>query len=232
MIELRPFNRLATANRGWLNARFHFVPAQMGGGPGQTMGPLIAWNDDEVQGHSGFPPHPHRDMEIITVVREGTITHEDNMGNLGHAGPGEVQVMSAGRGIQHSETNRVDAMVKLFQIWLEPRTLGGQPRWGTTRLSESSGEPAFTPLASGDEQDVLALPINADARLSGVRLKAGERFTHSLARAQEGYLVPTVSTITVNGTAVGPRDGCRISREATITIQAENDTDVVLVELI
>src|SRR3569833_4030862 len=130
MIERRPFAELGTASHGWLNAHFHFSfadyfnPARMG------WGALRVWNDDEIDAKTGFPPHPHRDMEIITYVREGAITHEDSMGNKGRTEAGDVQVMSAGTGLRHSEYNLEKDVTKIFQIWIMPNTVGQAPSWG------------------------------------------------------------------------------------------------------
>lgn len=128
MIEKRSFESLGHADHGWLNARHHFSfadyyePARMG------WGAIRVWNDDEIAANSGFPPHPHRDMEIITYVRKGAITHQDSMGNQGRTGAGDVQVMSAGTGVRHAEYNLEQEPTTLFQIWIEPTRTGGSLR--------------------------------------------------------------------------------------------------------
>ena len=120
MIELRPFTTLGAANHGWLDAHHHFSfaeyhePARMG------WGALRVWNDDTIAPGTGFPTHPHRDMEIVTYVRTGAITHRDSLGNEGRTEAGDVQVMSAGTGIRHSEYNLEDVDTTLFQIWIMP----------------------------------------------------------------------------------------------------------------
>ena len=130
MIDVRTLGSLGGADHGWLNTRHHFSfaeyydPARMG------WGALRVWNDDEIGPKSGFPPHPHRDMEIITYVREGAITHQDSMGNTGKTEAGDVQVMSAGTGVRHAEYNLEDGKTRLFQLWIQPSKAGGAPSWG------------------------------------------------------------------------------------------------------
>lgn len=120
MIELRPYNELGGAQHGWLDTRHHFSFADYYNPKRMSWGQLRVWNDDSIAARSGFPPHPHRDMEIITYVRSGAITHEDNLGNRGRTEAGDVQVMSAGTGIAHSEMNEEDVATQIFQIWIMP----------------------------------------------------------------------------------------------------------------
>ena len=149
MIERRPFAELGGANHGWLNAKHHFSfanyydPARMG------WGNLRVWNDDEIAPKAGFPPHPHADMEIITYVRDGAITHEDSMGNTGRTEAGDVQVMSAGSGVRHSEYNQEDETTRIFQIWIQPTTRGGTPSWGAKPFPKAERSGRFVTLASG-----------------------------------------------------------------------------------
>src|SRR5689334_7077396 len=128
MLKLRPKDTLDTGDHGWLKARHHFAVAADGNSANGPLGALVVWNDDEIAPGTGFGRHPHTDMEIITYVRQGAVTHEDSAGNIGHTVAGDVQVMSAGRGITHSEHNRGAIPLKLFQIWLLPRQRGGTPR--------------------------------------------------------------------------------------------------------
>jgi hypothetical protein len=138
-------------------------------------GPIRVWNDDEIAPNTGFPPHPHSDMEIITYVRTGAITHKDSLGNQGRTEAGDVQVMSAGAGIHHSEYNLEPETTTIFQIWIEPRTRGGAPAWGARPFPKEDRAGRFITLASGLVGDVDALPIRSDARVAGATIKAGER---------------------------------------------------------
>ena len=149
MIDVRPFEQLGGAHHGWLNARHHFSFAEYYDAERMNWGRLRVWNDDEIAPHSGFPPHPHRDMEIITYVREGAISHQDNLGNKGRTEAGDVQVMSAGTGIAHSEYNLEDETTKIFQIWIQPNQAGLPPSWGAKPFPKGDRSGAFVTLASG-----------------------------------------------------------------------------------
>jgi redox-sensitive bicupin YhaK (pirin superfamily) len=229
MIDVRPFNTLGGANHGWLNARHHFSFANYYDPARMSWGRLRVWNDDEIAARSGFPPHPHADMEIITYVRTGAITHEDSMGNKGRTGAGDVQVMSAGTGVRHSEFNLENEMTTLFQIWIEADKRGATPSWGAREFPKSDRSGKFSVLASGDPGDD-ALTINADAKVLGATLKAGERLTYALAEGRRAYLVPAVGAVDVNGTALNARDGAAIKDEAEITITAKDDAELVMVD--
>lgn len=229
MIDVRPFNTLGGANHGWLNARHHFSFAGYYDPARMSWGRLRVWNDDEIAAQSGFPPHPHADMEIITYVRTGAITHEDSMGNRGRTGAGDVQVMSAGTGVRHSEFNLENEMTTLFQIWIETDKPGAKPGWGMKPFPKSDRTGKFQVLASGDPTDD-ALTINADARVLGATLKAGESLTYSLADGRRAYLVPAVGAVEVNGVALNARDGAAIKDETEITITARDDAELVMVD--
>lgn len=229
MIDVRRFGSLGGADHGWLKARHHFSfanyydPARMG------WGRLRVWNDDEIAARSGFPPHPHADMEIITYVRTGAITHEDSMGNRGRTAAGDVQVMSAGTGVRHSEFNLEDETTTLFQIWIETDRPGAAPSWGQREFPKSDRSGRFTVMASGDPADG-ALAINADAKVLGATLKAGESLTWDLGPGRRAYLVPAVGEVEVNGETLNARDAAAIVDEATVTIIAKADAELVMVD--
>lgn len=229
MIDVRPFNSLGGANHGWLDAKHHFSFANYYDPNRMSWGRLRVWNDDTIAARSGFPPHPHSDMEIITYVRTGAITHEDSMGNKGRTGAGDVQVMSAGTGVRHSEFNLENEPTTLFQIWIEADKRGAQPSWGAKVFPKSDRTGQFSVLASGDTTDD-ALTINADAKVLGATLNAGESLTYSLAEGRRAYLVPAVGEVEVNGVALNARDGAAIADEPTITITAKTDAELVMVD--
>ena len=230
MIEVRPFNTLGGENHGWLDAKHHFSfanyydPSRMG------WGALRVWNDDTIAADSGFPPHPHADMEIITYVREGAITHEDNQGNRGRTEAGDVQVMSAGTGIRHAEYNRERETTRIFQIWIIPNQRGGKPSWGAKPFPKDDRSGRFVTLASGIEGDVDALPIRTDARVLGATLKAGETAEYTLGGKRHAYLVPAKGKVEVNGVALDARDGAAIAEVETIRVTAVEDAEVVMVD--
>jgi redox-sensitive bicupin YhaK (pirin superfamily) len=174
MIDVRKFASLGHADHGWLDARHHFSFADYHDPARMAWGAIRAWNDDAIAARSGFPPHPHRDMEIITYVRSGAITHQDSMGNKGRTAAGDVQVMSAGTGVQHAEYNLEDEATTLFQIWVQTDRPGAQPSWGAALFPKDDRAGRFVTLASGFEDDAEALRINAAARILGATLNAGE----------------------------------------------------------
>ena len=229
MIDVRPFSSLGGENHGWLNAKHHFSFANYYDPRRMGWGRLRVWNDDEIAPKSGFPPHPHADMEIITYVRTGAITHEDSMGNRGRTGAGDVQVMSAGTGVRHAEFNLEDETTTLFQIWIETDKPGAKPSWGQREFPKNDRSGRFTVMASGDPADE-ALAINADARVLGATLKAGESLTYDLGAGRRAYLVPAVGEVEVNGETLNARDGAAIVDEAQVTITARADAELVMVD--
>lgn len=230
MIDRRPFDKLGGADHGWLNAKHHFSFASYYDPSNMNWGALRVWNDDEIAPNTGFPPHPHSDMEIITYVRDGAITHQDSLGNKGRTEAGDVQVMSAGTGIRHSEYNLEPETTRIFQIWIEPKTFGSAPSWGAKPFPKGDRSGKFVTLASGFADDVEALPIRTDARVLGATLKAGESTTYALGKDRIGYLVPAVGTVEVGGVKLNARDGAAIKDEDVITVIALEDAELVLVD--
>ncbi len=230
MIELRPLASLGGANHGWLDAKHHFSFAGYHDPARMNWGALRVWNDDTIAPKSGFPPHPHRDMEIITYVREGAISHRDSLGNSGRTEAGDVQVMSAGTGITHAEYNMEDVTTRIFQIWIEPTRRGEQPGWGARPFPRGERSGAFVVLASGFEGDGDALPIRADARVVAATLKAGETAEYRLGSDRRGYLVPATGAIEIDGIRVDARDGAAIRDLETLRVTAIADTEIVLVD--
>jgi redox-sensitive bicupin YhaK (pirin superfamily) len=231
MIERRPFATLGFADHGWLRGRHHFSFADYHDGRRMNWGALRVWNDDEIEPRTGFPTHPHRDMEIITYVREGAITHEDSMGNRGRTEAGDVQVMSAGTGLRHSEYNLEDRLTKLFQIWILPNRVGQPPSWGAMAFPKGERSGRFVTLASGLPGDADVLPLRADARVLGATLKPGETAAYALEPSRHAYLVSTAGSVEVNGVRLEPRDGAAITGEREIKVAAlDQDAEVVLVD--
>ena len=231
MIELRPFESLGGANHGWLDAKHHFSFASYHDPARTHWGALRVWNDDTIQPHTGFPPHPHRDMEIVTYVRSGAITHEDSLGNKGRTEAGDVQVMSAGTGIRHSEYNREDEETRIFQIWIVPTSQGDAPQWGAKPFPKGERSGQFVVLASGHEQDADALPIRADARVVGATIRAGETIEYPLGTDRKGYLVPATGVVSIDGQRIGARDGAALSDLETLSVTAIEDSEIVLVDI-
>jgi redox-sensitive bicupin YhaK (pirin superfamily) len=230
MIKLKPFDSLGGADHGWLKAKHHFSFADYHDPKNVSHGALRVWNDDEIAPNTGFPAHPHANMEIITYVREGAITHQDSLGNKGRTEAGDVQVMSAGSGIRHAEYNLEPTLTRIFQIWIQPKTIGGEPTWGSKPFPKANRSGKLVTIASGLPGDTDALPIRADARVLGATLKAGESVEHTVGEGRHAYLVPAVGAIEVDGEPVHARDGAALTGGKTVTIKALEDAEIVLVD--
>jgi redox-sensitive bicupin YhaK (pirin superfamily) len=226
MLHVRPFDTLGHFDNEWLHARYHFSFADYHDAARMGLGKLRVWNDDLIEAGTGFPPHSHRDMEIITYIREGAITHEDSLGNRGRTEAGQVQVMSAGTGIQHAESNQEAGPTRLFQIWIVPSQHGLPPRWETRPFPRQHGRLQVLASGLGDEG---AAVIHQEARVLGATLDAGDRITHRID-GRSAYLVPARGSLTVNGMEVAERSGVVIEGEAEITVIATRDAEVVMVE--
>ncbi len=232
MIDVRHFDSLGRFDIDWLKARYHFSfsdyhdPRRMG------VGPLIVWNDDTVAPEGGFPMHGHRDMEIITYVREGAISHRDHLGNEGRTEAGDIQIMSAGKGIMHSEFNHEAEPTLLYQIWIAPNVKGIQPRWENHRFPKESRGEGLSLLASGrpNAPEGTAV-IHQDAALFAGTLAAGQRVVHPLEAGRQAYLVLAKGAAEVNGDYMTTRDGAVIRDEAEIVIATDEESEVLLADL-
>lgn len=235
MIELRPFDRLGKADHGWLKANFHFSFAGYHDPARVHWGALRVWNNDRIAPGTGFDPHPHRDMEIITYVLKGAISHEDHLGNRGRTEAGQIQVMSAGRGVVHAEYNRESEETELFQIWIIPDEQGVPARWETMEFPREGRSGRLMPLASGRSGDKDVLKIHADAALCAATLQKGESIEHRMA-GRAAYLVPAKGEVIVRGAdgravTAKARDGIAVAGESTITLEAQQDSEIVLVDV-
>jgi len=231
MIDITPLEDLGHADHGWLDARHHFSFAKYYNPERMGFGKLRVWNDDLIKAGKGFPMHPHADMEIITYIRKGSISHEDNLGNSGITEAGDVQVMSAGTGIFHSEYNRGDVDTELFQIWIETDHSNHQPRWDTKKFPDAGRGARLEPLASGRAGHDEALMIHQDAALFGATLETGDNVTHPLEPGRRAYIVAVRGRVMVNGKEAPPRAGIAISDESDISIEALEPGEVVLLDL-
>jgi redox-sensitive bicupin YhaK (pirin superfamily) len=230
MIDVRPFAGLGHADHGWLDARHHFSFAGYLDRDRMGWGAIRVWNDDTIAAQSGFPPHPHNDMEIVTFVRTGAITHEDSLGNKGRTGAGDVQVMSAGTGITHAEYNVEDEATTLFQIWILPDRAGAPPSWGQREFPSGERSGRWEILASGSPDADDALPLRADAKVVAASIGIGQQITYQADPARHLYLVAPTGRIRVNGTDAQARDGIAITGEHQIVVEALDDAELVLVD--
>ena len=231
MIDVVPFDSLGRFDIDWLSARYHFSFGEYVDPERMRFGPLRVWNDDTFRPQGGFPMHGHRDMEIITYIRKGAVSHVDNQGNKGATRAGQVQVMSAGTGIFHSEYNQEDEDLTLFQIWIEPTQAGFKPSWGTQTFDRSMRNGTLIALASGQDGFKDVLQIHQDATFYAADLKAGEVVSHVVAPGRRAYMVSVHGRISVNDVMMGPRDGVRIEHENRLDIKAHDDVEFVFFDL-
>ncbi len=229
MLDPRPFTSLGRFDNEWLNARYHFSFSHYRDQNRMGWGPLLVWNDDTIRAGTGFPMHGHRDMEIITYVRHGAISHADDRGNAGVTLAGDVQVMSAGAGIRHSEMNREREDTTLFQIWIEPHTQGLTPRWEARAFPEAGATASLVPLVSGRGiPDIMT--IAQDATLWVGHVQPGQTLEVDL-RDGAGYLVGVEGDFAVGDLAFGARDGLAILDQPKLTVTARSAASFVLADL-
>jgi len=229
VIELKRLQDIAGNENEWLKAKHHFAIGPYGNPTHLPIGSLYVFNDDEIAPHSGFGLHHHANVEIITYVRTGRLTHEDDQGHRGEIEAGNVQVMSAGTGIRHSETNAEDVPVKLFQIWLSPRTLGGPPQWNTKPFPKADRAGRFVTFASGGSTTDGILGIRADAKICGALLEQGSITEYPLAPGYAAYLVPSSGAVVVNGVGASAGEGLIVREDRLLQIEAQANTELILI---
>tara|TARA_B100001564_G_C20641551_1_gene672423 strand:- start:450 stop:1136 length:687 start_codon:yes stop_codon:yes gene_type:complete len=226
MIQVYPYEALGNVDHGWLKARHHFSFATYYNPDRIGFGTLKVINDDIIKAGAGFDTHPHRDMEIITYVRQGAITHRDSQGNEGKTLAGDVQVMSAGDGVFHSEYNLESEDTNIYQIWIEPRQKGGKPSWKSYQFPQEPSNDHLTLLVSGDGKAPLS--INQDAWIYAGTLQKGAKVTHSIKH--QAYLLVSSGMIHLNGQRVKHGDGAEITNQATIELYADDDSKVLVID--
>ncbi len=233
MVRVFPYDQLGRRQYGWLDARYHFSFGEYHNPRRMNFGMLRVVNDDIVAAGAGFDPHGHQDMEIITYVRKGAITHRDSMGNEGRTEAGDVQVMSAGTGIQHAEYNKESEDTTLYQIWIYPRARGLKPRWAARQFPKDpvAANDALPVLASGYAEDVAqgALEIYQDAAIHGGRLSAGATVTQPLRHG--AYILVSDGSITLDGQTLSKGDAAEISGQNAVTLSAVSDAEIVLIDV-
>lgn len=232
MITVYPYEKLGHADHGWLNAHHHFSFARYVDRARMGFGALRVINDDIVAAGHGFPAHPHDNMEIVTYVRQGAITHQDNMGNRGRTGAGDVQVMSAGSGVVHAEHNLEDEDTRLYQIWIIPAEEGVAPRWEQRAFPKNPVNDNELPLlVSGRREDggKGALFIHQDAAISGGRLSKGKSVTQPVKH--QAYVLASEGEITLNGKKMKKGDGAEVTGEKSLTIAADTDAEVLVIDV-
>lgn len=231
MIDHRAFASLGHADHGWLKTWHHFSFAAYTDPRRMGWGALRVLNADLMAPGSGFAPHRHRAMEIVSIVLSGAITHEDSLGNAGRTGAGGCQVLSAGTGLTHSEWNRGTDDVRVLHFWLRPRDEDGEPRW-QTRTAAVDRLGRFAPVASGYAEDKGALPLLAEARICAAMLESGSTCVYPTQAERRIYLVVAKGTAAIGGVRLDEGDGAAITGEHTLAIVALGDVELILVDTV
>ncbi len=219
------------ANHGWLDTRWHFSFDRYYDPNNMNWGALRVFNDDVIQPGRGFGSHPHRDMEIITYVLEGELEHKDSEGHTGVIHPGEVQVMSAGTGIVHSEYNQSKQRpVHLLQLWVLPRTKSLKPRWAQRQFSLAERSGKLLPVVSSGQIDGT-LKIDQDAAIYVSALEADAGLAHESRPGRKGYLFVIAGHVDVNGVSLAPGDQARIADEPQLKLKAAENAELIFLDL-
>ena len=231
MIALRKASERGHANHGWLDSHFSFSFAEYHDPQHMGFASLRVINEDVVQPGKGFGAHGHRDMEIITYILEGALEHKDSMGNGSVIRPGDVQRMSAGKGVQHSEFNPSPSeLVHLLQIWIEPNVIGIQPGYEEKHFDAASRRGKLRLIASSDGRDG-SVTIHQDASVYAALVDGAERVRHALAPGRKAYVHVARGSVTVNGSALGAGDALKASGESAIVIEAGDNAEILLFDL-
>lgn len=227
MITHFPYANLGHANHGWLDARHHFSFASYQDPQRQQFGVLRVINDDVIKAGAGFDTHPHRNMEIITYVREGAITHRDSNGNVGRTVAGDVQVMSAGTGVFHSEFNLESEDTNIFQIWIEPNQLEVKPRWDSYKFPKEPTADSLMLLVSGDGDAPLS--IHQDAFIYAGHLSEGTVLTHPIKH--QAYVLVSEGSLELEGRLLNKGDGLEVAELSSIDLKALSNTRVLVIDV-
>ncbi|MFT5259421.1 MAG: redox-sensitive bicupin YhaK (pirin superfamily) [Saprospiraceae bacterium] len=227
MLTHYPYQDLGHANHGWLDARHHFSFASYQNLKRQQFGALRVINDDVIKAGAGFDTHPHKNMEIITYVRQGAITHRDSNGNVGRTVAGDVQAMSAGTGVSHSEFNLEDEDTNIFQIWIEPNRLQVKPRWDSYEFPKSPAADSLTLLVSGNGDAPLF--IHQDAYIYAGHLTEGTQLTHQIK--QQAYILVSEGALELEGQTLNKGDGLEVTEQSSINITALSDTKLLVIDV-
>lgn len=229
MINRIDQNTMGKSDLGWLKSKFHFSFANYYNPDNMQFGNLRVINDDLVKAQTGFATHPHRDMEIISYVIDGELTHGDNMGNKRTLGRGDVQYLSAGTGITHSEYNWGDETLRFLQMWILPDRMAHKPNYGDHRFDASERKKQWLNIVSSQDGDA-PIKINQDANIHVIELDEGQTIDFAVGQGRQAYLVQIEGTSDVNGVSLNTRDGLEIVEE-DITVVAKEASHQLIIEL-
>ena len=227
MITVYPYKTLGYTNYGWLKSRHHFSFAEYYHPNRMGFGTLRVINDDEIRPATGFDLHSHHDMEIITYVRQGAITHDDNQGNQGKTKAGNVQVMTAGTGISHSEYNQESEHTVIYQIWIKPRKTDLPPQWLSHSLPQKKITDRLNLIVSGDGK--APLTIHQDAYIYAGCLSKGQEIIHPIH--YQAYVLASRGSFTLDDQLLEHGDGAEITEQSVVTIKAKTDCEILFIDV-
>lgn len=229
MLRKLDHRNMGKSNLGWLKSIFHFSFAEYFNIDNMNFGVLRVINDDLIEGNTGFDLHPHKDMEIVSYVVDGELTHGDTMGNKNTISRGHVQYMSAGTGVYHSEYNLGDSTARLLQIWVIPDKKGYKPAYGDYRFNWDDRKNKWLNIVSSKDGDA-AIKINQDANFYVVELDEGKEIDFQVGSNRQAYLVQIEGNSTINNLELNERDALEIVEE-DILIKADKKSHVLVIEM-
>ncbi len=229
MVRRIDYKKMGKSNLGWLNSIFHFSFAEYYNPLNINFGALRVINDDLIDAGTGFDMHPHQDMEIVSYVINGELTHGDSLGNTNTLSRGEVQYMSAGTGIFHSEFNRGNETLRLLQIWILPDQTGYNPNYGDYRFKWEDRKNKWLQIVSGSKGDA-PIRIHQDANLYAIELEKNQEIIFEIGKGRQAYLVQIEGSSRVNNESINMRDGLE-SVEEDLIIKASEDSHILVIEM-
>ena len=229
MLRKLDHRNMGKSNLGWLKSIFHFSFAEYFNIDNMNFGVLRVINDDLIEGNTGFDLHPHKDMEIVSYVVDGELTHGDTMGNRNTISRGHVQYMSAGTGVYHSEHNLGDSTARLLQIWIIPDKKGYKPAYGDYRFNWDDRKNKWLNIVSSKDGDA-AIKINQDANFYVVELDEGKEIDFQVGSNRQAYLVQIEGKSTINNLELNERDALEIIEE-DILIKADKKSHILVIEM-
>lgn len=231
MIQKIAANERYHLESDWLSAYWLFSFDRYYDPNNMAFGPLRVFNHDTIKGGAGFPTHPHREMEIVTYVLQGSLAHKDSTGGVGFIRPGEVQRMTAGTGIAHSEFNASETDVtKLLQMWVLPERAGLTPSYEQKQFSTEERTGKLLPIASGQDR-AGAVKVHQDVTFYVARWRAGDTVAHNFTGQRRAFLYVIDGTLNIKGESFNTGDQARLVNESTLALEATSDSEIILIDL-
>lgn len=230
MIKAIKSREMGKSEMGWLHSTFHFSFAEYHNPDNVQFGALRVVNDDHFDPKNGFDTHPHKNMEIISYVVDGVLTHQDSMGNKRELTRGQVQYMSAGTGVYHSEHNFSDAPLRFLQIWIIPDQIGYAPRYGDYPFDWAERENKWLKIVSGNSANAL-VTIHQDVEISVISMDAGEQQRYVLGLGRKAYIIQIEGCGTINENPLEEKDAAEVTSEELISISAKTSAHYILFDL-